>query len=542
MLRRGVVITIDNIAELHISGDVNWTNWGSFDGDGPVSFIGSAAQQVSGGAIAFQNVNVMNNVNINSSCTIYQGLVVDDANLFSNGLITVNSDATSTGWIMPFVNGGNIIGDVIVERYIANNGFHYFGTPVNSPSITNQLSELNPNGPNGAQVIASVNCSTDSVNINSPYGSIFEYNQSNTYATSCGQEGWNVRSTGILTNGRGYAARINQGNTITINGDVNDGNLSYNGLINSGGFGNGYHLVSNAYPSPIQWNVVPGFNAAAYFWQTSGSYSGTYQAYFGSTGHQVASMQGFFVRTSTGPSSFALTNDDRISGDPAFFRTAAPLDNLIEIEVTGNGFADKSIVRFNDLATDQWDDNLDAYKLPGNSNQPIIYTRNGNDLLSVNSIRPVKEEKYVVLGFNPGENRGSVFDFEFTVKTANPPLVYLEDLLTGKSEQITNGYSYSFYAEHGQDDERFLLHFYPNGSEGSNRALIIYQGAHVIDISAPSDMTGSIVQVYDMLGQIVFSKQLSGNRIQIPNKHWTSGAYMIQVNGTINDIKKIVVE
>ncbi|MFT4680698.1 MAG: PKD repeat protein, partial [Flavobacteriales bacterium] len=536
-----VIITIDAAASLEVKGNLNWINWGSFAGDGVVLFNGTTTQQLFG-SISFENLRIENEISLYGSSMLNQELVVDGANLNSNGNLTVNSSTSGTGWIMPFLNGGSIIGDVTVERYVANNGFHYFGSAVNTPSIATQLLELSPSGPDEAQVIASANCSTDSVNINSPYGTLFEYNEGNPHPTACSQWGWTVRSAGTMTNARGFAARIASGNTITIRGNVNDGNISYNGLVNSNGFGNGFHLVSNPYPSPIQWNFVSGFDAAGYFWLTSGSYSGTYQAIFSGTGHQIASMQGFFVRAGTGPSNFAFTNADRISGDPAFYRTSTPIEDLIEVEVRGNGFADKSTIRFSDVATDNWDPNLDAHKMPGNTNQPMVYTRNAEDLLSVNSIQPVKEEKYVVLGFNCGEDGDGVFDFGFTVRSSNPPLVYLEDLRTGRSELITDGASYSFSAEQGQDDERFLLHFFPTGSSASNGELIIYQGDNILNISASDDLSGSILQVYDMLGQIIFSQQLSGNNIKIPNNHWQPGAYLIQVNGSNSGIKKIMVQ
>ena len=533
-------VTIAAGGELQIAGDLTWNGTNNFQGEGTVTFNGSSPQQVSG-TVGFHHLNVDNTLALNNGGSVYGGLVIDGANLSTNNQLTIRSNAAGTGWIMPYLNGGGIIGDVTVQRYVQQAGFHHFGSPINTPLMQTELSEMGLSGPNGGQIIPTATCSPN-VDPSSPYGKVFEWNQGNTFSTACFYWGWNVRSSGPMTNARGYAGIFNPNATLTINGTVNSGTITNPGLLNSGGTGNGFHLASNPYPSPMIWVSPAGFDGAAYFWQNSGPYSGTYQAFLSGAGHQVASMQGFFTRVSGGPANFTTTDAQRISGDPAFFRQASPLTENIEITVTGNGFADKTDLVFHPLASDRWESELDALKVPGNADQPTIYTRNLDDLLSINSIAPVKKEKYIVLGFNCGENGNGVFDFGFKVRTENPPIVFIEDLLTGRSQQIHDESSFQFSAEHGQDNERFLLHFFPAGSSVQDSELIIYQGNGALNISGPEDINGSILQVYDLLGQLIHTQQITSNRTEVPNQHWTTGAYLIRVTGTVNTTEKIRVE
>ena len=224
-----------------------------------------------------------------SDLKINTALTLEENNFNANlGTVTLVSSPTETAYLNDFgSNTGTYTGNIKVQRYIPNQGFHFIGSAVNSPAFS-EISEFNLFGTNNAQIIASSNCSSDSVAYNSPYGAVFEFNQGNTFNTACFQWGWNVRSAGTMQNARGFGARlITPPITMEIQGTPNTGTISYNSLGNSGGFGDGFHLVSNPYPSPIVWTNPSGFDGAAYFWQSSGPYQGTYQTFMSGSGHHL---------------------------------------------------------------------------------------------------------------------------------------------------------------------------------------------------------------------------------------------------------------
>ena len=74
------------------------------------------------------------------------------------------------------------------------------------------------------------------------------------------------------------------------------------------------------------------------------------------------------------------------------------------------------------------------------------------------------------------------------------------------------------------------VHIYPNPI--SDRL--------VIDLTQ-SEMIGSYVAVYDMLGQKVFSQEVHDNIIAIPSSEWESGSYIISINSGVKKlVKKII--
>ncbi len=464
-----------SLPQLRVQG--NWIFNGTLKaGKGIVYLDGITPQEIQGNT-TFHGLQIENSTGVavtSGKTYVRGGLNLKDGVLATNGNLTIKSDDLGTGWINDFEAGmnGSVVGNVAVQRFFASTPlfttFHYISSPVNTPLVASELSELNLYGANNAQLIPTATCNPNGLNYNSPYGSLFEWRENAVFTHNCAQAGWFVRSAGNLTNGRGYAAVIQRTSdlTVEVNGTVNTGNVSYNGLDKTTAIGNGWHMVSNPYPSPIEWNAPAGFVGAAHFWASSGSYTGTYQPVLSGVGAQIPSMQGFFIQknASPGAANFVMSNSDRRTGDPTFYRQSSWYDHLLTVELAGNNFADKTVVYFGPNCTDEWDDMFDAQKKESRANQPTLYTRitNYGKYVGINGL-PTNDSRVVSVPMGMLVGTAGTYTFTFTDMATFAPsaLIFLEDLKTGTFRNVRVNDTYTFTLTLADDPERFIIHFYP---------------------------------------------------------------------------------
>jgi hypothetical protein len=265
--------------------------------------------------------------------------------------------------------------------------------------------------------------------------------------------------------------------TGAVNAAAGAGTVSYgSGLTNSGTDGNGFHLVSNPFATPISWGGTSTFPGAAYTWNDA---TGNYDSYPAFLNSPLAICQGFFVQA-VGSGSFALDNTDKLdNADPAFLRTASVIgDYSLQLDVAGNGFVHNTVMAFaNDLGgnscTNGWEITCDAYALPGNTGQPFMYTSTTEGVMaSPNRLQYNTQTildgttRSIPLSLDPGANGTFTFtatDLEsFPVGTG----IVLEDLQLGVMHDLNTNPVYTFTALASDYDpanptNRFVVHFSP---------------------------------------------------------------------------------
>lgn len=541
-------VTIGGVSnELRLKGD--WEFFGTFVTSNALAvvFDGTAPQVITGVPVTFHHLEVDNasGVSVDVATGVLGHLRLSSGAITTNDNLTIESvSVTSTGLVDDFSAGrnGTLNGDIIVERFIpaGSTGFHHIGSPVVSPSVPAQLSELGLYGPNGGQVIPYYDCNPNFVDPASPYGKLFEYREDATFLFNCNQSGYFVRSTGNLTDARGYAAIMGDSATsftLNVKGTATSGAVSYNGLANTTTVGRGWHLVSNPYPSPIEWNSPSGFNAGAHIWYTTGPFAQTYQPIASGSGDEIPAMQGFFVRVSgTGPANFTMSNADRSLGTPTFVKQAVSNELKVLVTNTDNNRADQTFVKFSgNGATDSFDTAFDVEKLPSGVNRARLYTSISSfpDPIAINVLADLDVAvKHIPMGLEPGLDGNFEFNFG-TLESFNPgTLIYLEDLRDGVIQNLMVDSVYTFTAALADDHDRFILHFVPGAvvastvadCDGLNAAIEIDLG--VYDVNSTT-VEWDNFELIDENGGVVASATDVNGQITVPNV--VAGTYTMEL-------------
>jgi hypothetical protein len=555
-----------NSGTIRVTGDFD--NSGTQDVGGLVVLEGSANQSVSGTTRFF---GVLEVDKTGGTATVSSGTTYIDSILrLNSGIINANGNLViastptrGTGLVDDFSNvsyNGSLTGNLRVQRHVSSGGFHYIGSAVNSAQVS-ELSELNLYGPDGGQIIPQPDCSPNAVDFSSPYGNLFEWHQNGPFTVpGCTQSGWFVRSGGQMTNGRGYAAIVNGGGaTLEIGGNVGNtsetSNVSYSGLVNSNqGLPNadGWHLVSNPFPSPMRWNmqnwnditslsggVISGSVAR---FVASGTYQGTYQStsttadpFFQQNGF-ISSMQGFFIKVVSGTVNWTLPQSVRVLGDPTFAKVS--WENMFSIVVEGEGFADMTSVYFGDQMgeTTGFDLAIDAHKLQSKFGQPTLFTRIGSDNYSINNLPIEGHPMTVPMDLTPGVSGTFKFRAEHLSSFDIEAHVYLEDLKVGTIQELTINPVYEFTADENDDAERFLLHFRLNGEDPmyTGEDILMYANNGSAYVFLPEFDGKTQFDVFNALGDLVYTKSnLYEGKNTFDLSQLATGAYVFRL--MVND-------
>jgi hypothetical protein len=284
----------------------------------------------------------------------------------------------------------------------------------------------------------------------------------------------------------------------------------------------GYNLVPNPYPSAIDWLagswVKTNINNAIYIWPAgAAAASVNYASFVNGVGANGGTQfipvgQSFFVRASGAAPVLMMDNTVRVHNAQAFWKSDEVIPNVLRIHAFANNATDETVIRFTGSATANFDSDYDAYKLQGGADAPQLNSvAADNSRLCINSLSFESSETIVPLDFtlnSSGEVSITVSDLEsFDTEVS----VFLEDKLLNTMTDLRETPFYNFTHNTGFDAARFTLHFYGvNGfGESTARDYHIWAANKRVNVHIPA-LTGqkAIVELYDLLGHLVVSKQL----------------------------------
>ncbi|MBN1339331.1 MAG: hypothetical protein JXA03_08410 [Bacteroidales bacterium] len=324
---------------------------------------------------------------------------------------------------------------------------------------------------------------------------------------------------------KGYAVYSNLSafNTVTFTGNLNTGAVTASlTAVNP----YGWNLLSNPYASSIDWDAVTlpsGVNNAVYYLEASTGNFLSYNGGLGGGSRYIPPMQGFFV-SANASATMVFDNTVRThTGANNFYKSE--LTNYLVIKAEGNGFSDRTYIRFDAGATPDFDGQSDAYKIIAGDNDdlPQIYTQAGAENLSINVL---PDQTSVNLGFEAGVSGIYTLSLD---EIEDIGTVTLEDLTDGTLTDLNAG-NYSFSYESGDDPYRFVLHFAPLSLSGKTTAGLVkvYSAEKDINVNIPENITGE-VSVFSITGQLITTAPFSGSGIQKIAMDGRSGHFIVRV-------------
>lgn len=444
----------------------SWTNGGTFNPGtaGIVTLNGTTAQVIGGtAATTFRHLTLNNSAgaSISADENILGGLTLTLGTFTTTGFnFTLISNASGTAHIAP-ITGGNITGDIIMQRYQAGGpaGWHQYGCSVTGLTLnTGWNDDFTTAGFPGS----------DYPNMNGWY-SIGLYTES---VAGVKEMGYSPPASinDPLSNTKGYFLY-----DFPLSFEVKGPpvkfthNLPVTYTPSAGPTQDGWNMLPNPYPCAIDWDAASGWtrtniDGVLYVWNSSMQQYTTYVGGVGTNGgtRYVASSQAFWVRAVAASPVVTLTEPVKASANPSFLHSQQNINNLLSLTLHRNSFSDQAIVRFDPSGSNLFDIGYDAMKL-GSMDTTMPYLASVMDTaneLSINTLASLTADVTV-----PLRTRGATGNYTITRDSISdfPPSVciILEDLLNGSTTPLVPGSSYSFYLVDTTRAPRFLLHFSP---------------------------------------------------------------------------------
>ncbi len=516
---------------LQVAG--NWSNSGTFThNSGLVTLNKNGAQTIGGSvATAFNSLTIgsSSNTTISTSGHTIRSILQCNDTLNAGGNLTLLSTSAQTA-LVDGAGTGQVLGNVTMQRYIDSAfGYRYISSPFQAATLT-QLSGL--------------------INFSATFPNFYSYNENVNY------NGW-VKDT-VLTDTlhpcHGYAANYGTSTssvTMSLTGAVNNGSLSRTLYNHNQTYTQGFNLVGNPYPSPIDWTASSGWTKtnidnAVYFFKhgDTNRYYGRYSSYIagvssdGIASNIIPGMQGFFVHVSNG--SFPVTGTLGFSNavrttnlNPHYFKQTASGDKqLIRLDA---GFADNgnntdpTVIYFDDNASADFDHKLDALKLMNtDAGIPNLYSQSTDEkTYSIQALKTLSDSSIIPLGLKTDHDGLVKFNLRNVENIAPGMHIWFYDAKTGIVQDLRTEPQYQVQLTSGQYERRFYIELTSGifvNIPGVNGELNAYSAGGNLYVYTTDDNADLVVT--DVSGRVIVRQALVGSGYHEVQLHPASGVYI----------------
>lgn len=445
------------------TGSVNATSNSS-----KVTFSGASAKTVSGNSTDFYNIDVSTgaSVTMSSDQRLIKTLTLNGTGAFNaNNHFTLVSTSSNTANIAALATPANFTGNITMQRYVSGAmGYRYIGSAISGTTLSGLTPEIDLDGMTGGTRPTY-------------WCNVYTYNESLAGAFA---NGWTAATnvTNPMSAGSGFAIyfySVNIPVTLDLNGAPNTGNQSLPvTYTNTGNADDGWNLVSNPYPSSVDWDAVSGWTRsqiqgnAYYVWNDAAQNYASYPV--GGPGvnsgtNVIASSQGFMVITNGASPALNMTENVKVSSNPTpqFWKAAAiPNPYAVRLKLSGstNTFTDESVIRFMQGALTTKDLAEDALKLVStNAAAPYMATLSTDSVsLCINTLPDFTGDAAIPVMIKAGVNGTYTIKAELLNQFPSASCLVLEDLLNGNTQDLKTG-DYTFTMNTSPTPvKRFLLH------------------------------------------------------------------------------------
>ncbi len=505
-LRTGNVIIEQNVEKSRTNGEPN--------------FVIGETGQLNFFELPENNTSAYLMMNENSSVTIQEGGTVN-VEVVGKPLVFAEEGAS----LVDFNPEGAIIGEVIVEQI-----FEAELDQLLTPPVDNVNSEL--------------------------------FDEADLFFWEEEQANWQIFPTQQeLSVMQAYSVEFPTNSTIEFTGELNYGNQSI-GISNTGSLSineAGWNLVGNPYIATIDWETIEfsGVEPTVYVYNTETNNYSIYQkggATLNEKDQYVSALTGFFVKATPEATNvtFNLIPDNQVHDIPGLLKInpLKTFDNALKLNVAGNGYNDQSLLRFDNSANLEFNSGLDAFKfLAVDMEVPQLYTV-GSDgsYLAINVLNAPENDVTTTIPLN----FESAFDGIYTIQVneitiGNEYDIYLKDLVTTDIINLKEVSTYEFDWTASDDAERFELLFdshlsidEPNNNY-SNENIEIYSHGQKLFISAENTKGVSTIEIYNVIGQKLFSKIISSDGKYSYDLEYSTGNYFVKIITANNVVSEKII-
>ncbi|WP_338760914.1 T9SS type A sorting domain-containing protein [Bernardetia sp. ABR2-2B] len=505
----------------------------------------------------------------------------------SNTDFALRSTSEKTAMVINESETNTIEGNVIMERYLptpstipnSNNigfdgkSYRLLSSPFSDATISQFAPFMN------LVLNTTYNTASEPAYVR-PYPTFFQYDETNAGRKTSQFYGNFISNYKVPTNnssaflevGKGYQANITTSQTLKFNGTLNNGTQTLT-ITNSGGAEimalnqDGFNLVGNPFPSPLDWEKVisnsgnSNVSNTIYYDIPTSQYEGTFAYYVAGTGvsinggtKDIAAGQGFFVQATAPIGTLVFKNENRptVYQDVRFFKTKQTKnlkEGVVKLSISKDGKKDETAIYFIEGATQNFDWKYDAIKIhKANSNFSTLYSYdNKGKSFAINGLDFFDKNITIPLAINvieAGVHTISVEEIKYFHSLSE---LYLYDSLTQTLHDLKQSKEYEFVAEKANNAKRFTLLFkkpanldfyemnklnvYPNPSQ------------EFVSFSIQNRNQGKqVVSLYNTLGfvvyQEVFDKEEAFLEGKIDLKNFPKGIYIMELKSNEQRITK----
>lgn len=361
---------------------------------------------------------------------------------------------------------------------------------------------------------------------------------------------------------QGHVARLGASSTVNFTGGVlNSGDYTNNTLTNTGtGSTRGYTLISNPYPSFLDWDLVSagatGIATSLWFRTNDGS-SMVYDTYNATGGvstlnsgvttnpRYIPPMQAFWVYNPNDGTTGSLTfsNSMRSHQSNGGLKSSTDFPAFVRLNLENDGAIDQTVLYFDNNAAAGYD-NFDSDKMML-ANAAQVYSFVDNKKLAINGMKSVKANKQVPLTVEFPTAKSYAFNATEVVMTDG--IVLLEDRLTKVFQDLTMNPVYEFEAAAGTAADRFVVHFQANGGVAGietaedNGIAIVSNAAGLVTITLSEELPAmGTIQIIDANGKVIATQAINEQATTM-NINAATGIYHVLVDTSSKIARKKIV-
>jgi hypothetical protein len=486
------------------------------------------------------------NVTLGDTLYLTTDLTLSNGTLNTAGKLRLLSTATKTARIGQVTGTGNVLGNVIAEKFAPGGltGWANIGNPVNNDILLNWQDDFPTSGYNG---------STGSAG--GTFVSVYSYDEtaSGTYTNGYTPA---TNATNTVSIGKGYMVYMGTGytNTTAINIDAT-------GPVQIGDFNfpvtytpsvptalpseDGWNLIANPYCSTLDWDnanwVKTNVGTAIQYYNADAQNYAVYVAGNSGVGvngatNLIAASQSFWLKASASNPVLTAKEAVKSAANVTLMRSSATLPaGFMKIKVSNSIGSDEAIVRLDANATTAFDDDFDALKLYSfNAAVPNIATDINGTKYCINAFDNTSSLVEIPLEFKAGSQGICTMAFEGV--SGFEQGMYLKDNQLQSVTPLNGDTTFSINVQSISSElNRYSIVFNNFVATVSsfplNKSINVYPNPakEILNVDFAFKNLDIKVVIVDMLGNEIINEQLINQHTSLNIQNLSSGVYFVKV-------------